>query len=162
MSLFSEVWHSAFIWWSFRPLKFLQSCPQLHDTPLVLAEVLVRLSCFVPVLTPDFVLQLLILPLPVRAALGASLFFVPLATEMWMKKWLARPQFHLQSILDVNCKRKMQCLSILECSEANEKNCKISGNLGDQWSTMQRKSIMQRNPSSSYKSKQWHPAALTR
>ena len=65
-----------------------------------------------------------------------------------MKKWLARPQFHFQSILDVNCKRKMHCLSILECSEANKKNCKISGNLGDQWSTMQR------NPSSSYKSKQ--------
>ena len=37
---------------------------------------------------------------------------------------------------------------ILECSEANEKNCKISGNLGDQWSTMQR------NPLSSYKSKE--------
>ena len=47
-----------------------------------------------------------------------------------MKKWLARPQFHFQSILDVNCKRKMQCLSILECIEANEENCKISGNSG--------------------------------
>ena len=35
------------------------------------------------------------------------------------EKWLARPQFHFQSILDVNCKTKMQCLSILECSEAN-------------------------------------------
>ena len=41
VSLVSEAWHLAFIWWSFGPLKFLQSCPQLHDTPLVVAEVLV-------------------------------------------------------------------------------------------------------------------------
>ena len=64
VSLFSEAWHLAFIWWSFRPLKFLQSCPQLHDTPLILVKVLVGLSCFVPVFIPDLVLQLLILPPP--------------------------------------------------------------------------------------------------
>ena len=63
----------AFIWWSFRPLKFLQSCPQLHDTPLVLAEVLVCLLCFVPVLISDLVMQLLILSPPLRAILGAYL-----------------------------------------------------------------------------------------
>ena len=134
VSLFSEAGQFASIWWGFRPLKFLQSCPQLHDTPLVSAEVLVGLSCFVQVLIPDLVIQLRILS-PFRAA---SLFFLPLAIKMLMKKWLARPQLHFQSILDVNCKRKMQCLLILECSEANGKNCKISGNLGDLWSTMKR------------------------
>ena len=79
--LFSEAWQLDFIWWSFRPLKFLQSYPQLHDTNLILAEVLVGLSFFIPVLIPDLVLQLLILPSPppFQAALGSSLFFVPLA-----------------------------------------------------------------------------------
>ena len=48
----------------------------------------------------------------------------------------------------------MQCLSILECSEANEKNCKISGNLGDQWSTMQREVLkLIRGPDSVARSK---------
>ena len=92
VSLFSDAWHLAFIWWSFRPLKFLQSCPQLHDTPLILVEVLVGLSCFVPVLIPDLVLQLLILP-PFRAALGASLFFVPLAIKYEWKSDLLGPSF---------------------------------------------------------------------
>ena len=34
---------------------------------------------------------------------------------------MLRSQFHFQSILDVNYKRKMHCLSILECIEANKK-----------------------------------------
>ena len=45
-------------------------------------------------------------PSPLRAALGESLYFVPLAIKMLMKKWLPRPQFHFQSILDVTAKGK--------------------------------------------------------
>ena len=59
-----------------RPLKLLQSCPQLHDTPLILSKVLVGLFCFVPILIPNLVLQLPIPPPPLFSGStgGISLF----------------------------------------------------------------------------------------